>query len=74
MKKFFSLAFSCLVSLLVVSSAQAAPVVGDIWTAADISGISALLIPICVLIVGIALVGTGSSLAVRAVKRVRGAF
>ena len=62
------------VSVITAVPVMAAPTVDDIWTAADISGISAKVIPMAVLIVGIALVGTALAIGVKAIKKSRGAL
>jgi hypothetical protein len=61
--------FFALLAVLAVtfytSVANAAPTIDDVWTAVDLSGISAKIIPIMVLVVGISMI----FLAVRYIKR-----
>jgi len=49
------------------------PAVADIWDALDISGIAALMIPVAILVVGIALVGIALAVVIKLGKKVKSA-
>lgn len=67
--RLFNLITLAFIACLIAAPVWAAPTVDDIYTAVDFSGMQAKLIPMAVLLVGIALVGVVTTIAIRYMKK-----